>query len=78
MSALTIQLPDSLRRRIVQLAAKDAITVNPFIAFAVAEKASAFETEAYLKKRMTRPTREEFEEALKSVPARPPPGDEIS
>jgi uncharacterized protein (DUF433 family) len=47
-------------------------------AFGAAEKASAIETEAYLKKRMTRPTREEFEEALRHIPSRPPlPGDEI-
>jgi hypothetical protein len=78
MSELTIQIPDSLRERIEKLAAEDAVSLNQFIASAVAEKASAIETGAYLKRRLRRVTREEFEEALSQIPSRPPlPGDEL-
>ena len=38
MTALTIRLPDSVHRKIKELAANDGVSVNQFIASAAAEK----------------------------------------
>jgi hypothetical protein len=44
MSALTIQLPDSIRAQVEELARRDGITADQFLATAAAEKVSALRT----------------------------------
>ena len=44
MSNLSLRLPDSLHRKIRELAERDDISINQFIATAVAEKAAALLT----------------------------------
>jgi len=51
MSSLSLRLPDSLHRKIRELAAQDDISINQFIATAVAEKAAALLTVEYLAER---------------------------
>ena len=51
MSALSIRLPDSLHKRIKEVAQRDNVSINQMIALAVAEKLSALETEDYLGKK---------------------------
>ena len=77
MSTLSLRLPDSLHEKVRALAAQDEISINQFIAIAVAEKMSALLTLDYLKERAARGNRAAFERALRKVPSRPPlPGDE--
>ena len=48
MSTISIRLPDSLHNRAKTIASQDHISMNQFIASAVAEKVSALATETYL------------------------------
>jgi hypothetical protein len=68
MSALSLRLPDSLHNRARVLSKRDRVSINQFVASAVAEKISALETEDYLNERATRASRKKFEAALQNVP----------
>jgi len=72
MSAISLRLPDSLHNRVRILSKRDHVSINQFVATAVAEKISAMETEDYLARRAARASREKFEEALAQVPDREP------
>jgi hypothetical protein len=50
------------------VAMQDHISLNQFIASAVAEKISALTTERYLEERAQRGSREKFKQALATVP----------
>lgn len=73
MSAISIRLPDSLHKAVRELAKQDNVSINQFIALAVAEKVSALMTETYLAERATRANQEQFEAVLAKVPDIPPP-----
>ena len=78
MSTLSLRLPDSLHKKVRELAAKDAISINQFIATAVAEKMSVLLTSAYLVERARRGSRAKFERVLAKVRDVPPlPGDDL-
>ena len=49
MTALTIRLPDSVHRKIKELAAGDGVSVNQFIASAAAEKMASVMTLDWLR-----------------------------
>ena len=69
MNPISVNIPDSIYKAVVELAKKDNISINQFISTAMAEKVSALMTEEYLIKRMKNaPSREEFEEILEKVP----------
>lgn len=68
MSALTLRLPESLHKRLKEAASKEGISINQFIATAVAEKMSALLTEDYLQTRARRGTRTKYEAVLAQVP----------
>lgn len=68
MSTISIRLPDSLHRMAKAIASEDHVSMNQFIASAVAEKVSALTTETYLKERAQRASEEKFRAALSSVP----------
>jgi hypothetical protein len=51
-----------------EIANKDHVSMNQFIASAVAEKISALTTETYLKERAGRASVEKFHTALAAVP----------
>ena len=77
MTALTIRLPDSVHLRIKELAARDGVSVNQFIASAAAEKMASMMTLEYLRKEAAEGRRSEFLEVLDRVPdVSPLPGDE--
>jgi len=71
MSTLSIRLPDSLHKMAKEIASQDHISMNQFIASAVAEKISALTTETYLKERAGRASAEKFRAALDAVPDTP-------
>ena len=72
MSAISLRLPDSLHNRARTLSKRDHVSINQFVATAVAEKISALDTEDYLGRRASRASRQKFEEALAHVPDREP------
>ena len=72
MSALSLRLPDSLHNRARVLSKRDRVSINQFVASAVAEKISALETEDYLNEKAKRASRKKFEAALSTVPDREP------
>ena len=79
MTALTIRLPNSVHLKIKELARRDDISVNQFIASAAAEKMASVLTLDYLRTEAAQGKRADFERYLAAVPDVPPvPGDEQS
>jgi hypothetical protein len=72
MSAISLRLPNSIHDRARILSKRDHVSINQFVATAVAEKISALETESYLAERAKRASRERFEAALAQIPDREP------
>ena len=68
MSTISVRLPDSLHQMAKVIASQDHVSMNQFIASAVAEKVSALTTESYLKERAERGSAEKFRAALAAVP----------
>lgn len=78
MSSISLRLPESLHRRVREIAARENISINQLITTALAEKLSALMTAEYLGKRAARGSRKKFEKALAKVKDREPnAGDEI-
>ncbi len=78
MSVLSLRLPDLLHRKVRELAAKEAISINQFITIAVGEKMSALLTEDYLTERAQRADPAAVGRILARVPDVPPLlGDEL-
>jgi hypothetical protein len=79
MSTLSLRLPDSLHRKIRELAERDDISINQFVAMAAAEKAAALLTVDYLEERGRRGDARLFDRVLARVPDVPPVrGDELA
>lgn len=77
MAALTIRPPNSVHRKIKELAEREAISVNQFIASAAAEKMASVMTLDYLKAEAAKGRRSDFKRFLQKVPNLPArPGDE--
>lgn len=72
MSTLSIRIPDSLHKRVKILASRDNISINQFIATALAEKLSALDTEQYLEERSKGGSREKYLNVLEKVKDREP------
>ena len=68
MSAISVRLPDSLHTMAREIAGKDHVSLNQFIASAVAEKISALTTETYLAQRAASGSADKFRAALAKVP----------
>ena len=78
MSSLSLRLPESLHQKVRELAERDDISMNQFIATAVAEKAATLLTVAYLEERGRRGRVQLFDRVLARAPDVPPaPGDEL-
>lgn len=78
MSNLSLRLPDSLHAKIRELAERENVSINQFIALAAAEKAAALLTVEYLEERATRADDKILDRLLKRVPDVPAaPGDEF-
>jgi hypothetical protein len=72
MSSVTVQLPDSLKKSIEALAAKEGYTVSQFLASAAGEKLAVALTLDYLRREGESGRREDFERYLAAVPDTPP------
>lgn len=67
LQTVLINLPDSILRQARELAAEDKISIDDFIALAVAERVSAIRTVDYLQQRARRGSREKYERVLSKV-----------
>ena len=67
MSTISLRLPESLHKRVRELAQQENISINQFIATALAEKIAALLTEEYLVERSKHGSRRKFEKALSKV-----------
>ena len=72
MSTLTIQLPESLKKSIEALAAREGYSVSQFLASAAGEKLAVVMTMDYLRREADAGRREDFEKYLAAVPDVPP------
>jgi hypothetical protein len=78
MSTVTIELPESLKKRIEELAAQEGYTVSQFLASAAGEKLAVVLTTDYLRREAEAGRREDFERYLAAVPSSPADvGDEL-
>lgn len=68
MSTLSVQIPNSLHAHLQEFAEREGITIEQFIATAVAEKMAVLMTESYLQERAKRGSRTKYEAALAQVP----------
>lgn len=77
MTTLSLRLPDSVHKRLREVARQEGVSINQLITAAVAEKMAALKTVDYLADRARRGERERFLAVLAKVPDIPPePGDE--
>lgn len=67
MSAISLRLPESLHKRLRELAQKEHVSINQLITTALAEKLSALLTGEYLEKRARKGSRRKFIKALSKV-----------
>ncbi len=74
-----LKLPASIRAAAVRLAREDGVSLNQWIASAVAQKVGAVETAAtFFRRRAGGAQPEDLQAILSSVPGRTPdPGDEL-
>ena len=78
MTALTVRLPNSVHLKVKELAERDEISVNQFIAAAVSEKMASVMTLDYLKSEATKGNRNAFDQFMQLVPDTPAlAGDEL-
>jgi hypothetical protein len=68
MGALSLRLPESLHRKLGEVAARDGVSINQWISSAVAEKMSAQLTQEYIAERAKRASRKKFDAILARVP----------
>jgi predicted transcriptional regulator len=68
MSTLSVRLPNSLHKKLKELAEQEGVSMNQFITLAVSEKMSALLTVDYLRERGERGSRKAFEEIMSEVP----------
>lgn len=76
MSTVTIELPDSLKRSIEELAAREGYSVSQFLASAAGEKLAVMLTMDYLRREAALGRREDFERYLNAVPDVAPAEDD--
>jgi predicted transcriptional regulator len=78
MSALSLRLPESLHRKLAEVAKREGVSINQLINSAVAEKMSALMTEQYLEERAKRGSHRKFSAVLAKVPdIEPDEGDRL-
>ncbi|MDP6779155.1 MAG: toxin-antitoxin system HicB family antitoxin [Candidatus Latescibacteria bacterium] len=78
MSALNLRLPDSIHKRIREIAKREGVSINLFITSAVVEKVAALTTEDYIAARAKQARKGAFKKVLDRVPDRKPqPDDEL-
>lgn len=79
MKAVTVRIPDSLRKKIEELGNEGGFSLEQFMASAASEKLSIMLQEDFLEREAQLGSREAFERVLAAVPNVPPsrPGEVI-
>jgi hypothetical protein len=78
MTTLTAQVPDSLYRQVLNLASREAMSLDQLVAIALSAQLSAWEAKQYLDERAARGDWAKFEAILQRVPDREPePADRL-
>jgi hypothetical protein len=78
MTELTIRFPNSVHQKVRELAERDEISVNQFIAVAVSEKMASVMTLDYLRSEAAKGNQSDFDNFMKLVPNAPAvAGDEL-
>jgi predicted transcriptional regulator len=77
MTALTLRLPDSVHRKVKELAREDGVSVNQFLASAAAEKISSILTVNYLEEEAKKASQLDFERVLSKTPSVPPDEEDV-
>jgi hypothetical protein len=67
-TTLSLRLPNSIHKQLKVYAEQDGISMNQFIATAVAEKLASLTTMEYLEQRAQRGSKEKFDAVLSKVP----------
>ncbi len=67
MSTISLRLPESLHKKVRELAKAEDVSINQLISTALAEKMSALMTVDYLEARAARGDRGKFEHAMGKV-----------
>ena len=67
MSTISLRLPESLHKKVRELAKAEGVSINQLISTALAEKLSALMTVDYLEERAARGDRGKFERAMGKV-----------
>jgi hypothetical protein len=71
---LSVRLPDSTRRRVEELAEREGISVEQFIASATGEKLAVWVSLDYLREEAARGRPEDLARLLAAVPGKDPVG----
>lgn len=72
MSAISLRLPNSLHKKLGDLAQREGVSINQLVNSAVAEKMATLMTVQYLQERAKRGTRKKFDVVLAKVSNREP------
>jgi hypothetical protein len=68
METISVTIPESIHKSLIELAEKDHMPIDQFITTAISEKISAFMTKEYLESRGKRGSKKKFMDALSRVP----------
>lgn len=68
MSIVTVEIPESLRQRIEELAASEGYSLGQFLATAAGEKLAVMLTMGYLQREAAAGNRAEFDRYMAAVP----------
>jgi predicted transcriptional regulator len=77
VSTISLRLPESLHKKVRELAKSEDVSINQLITTALAEKMSALMTVDYLEERAARGDRSRFERAMSKVRDTAPDKDDI-
>ena len=72
MDTFNLQLPKFLHTKVLEMSRKEKISVNKFIAYALAEKISALMTREYVEELVHRVSRQRTEQELLRISANNP------
>ena len=73
MSTLSIDIPNYLHKQAEQIADKEGVSINQFVAIALAEKLSMLMTNSHLEERAKQGDKNAFQAALVNVADDEPP-----
>ena len=78
MSAVTVNIPDSLRDRIERMADEDGVSVDSLILTIIAQRIAVADADSYVKMRGRRGSAESLKQILEAAPdVEPSPEDRL-